>query len=125
MWIPLLCTAVTTPLIVLFFHLPQKGAYTCYFLIELFVSGYSAPLFAASPMLLPPRLRALGMATVLFVLNVVGQGMGPFLTGFISDRIGTGPAGGLGLSIALMQVFGVLGAGILLLAVPAFRKREG
>ncbi len=123
-WIPLVCTAVTTPLIVLFFHLPQKGAYACYFFIELFVSGYSAPLFAASQMLLPPRLRALGMASVLFVLNVVGQGMGPFLTGYISDLIGTGPAGGLGLSIALMQIFGVLGAAILLLAAPAFHRRK-
>ncbi|WP_067733491.1 spinster family MFS transporter [Novosphingobium naphthalenivorans] len=123
LWIPLICALVAGPLIVLFFQLPKTGSYVCYFLIELCVSGYSAPLFAAGQMLLPPRLRALGMATILFVLNVVGQGLGPFLTGLASDLIGgSGGAGGLGPAIMLMQAVGLLGAAALVYAGRTFRK---
>ena len=116
LWIPLLCTAGIAPLILLFFQLPLHESYACYFAIEFLISGYSAPLFAAGQMLLPPRLRALGMATILFVLNVVGQGLGPFLAGWISDLIGAGPAGGLGQAIMVMQVFNLLGVAALLIA---------
>ncbi|MBW4331813.1 MFS transporter [Stakelama sp. CBK3Z-3] len=122
LWIPLLCTAVIGPLILLFFQLSLNASYGCYFAIEFMISGYSAPLFAAGQMLLPPRLRALGMATILFVLNVVGQGLGPFLAGFASDLIGGGPAGGLGPAIMMMQIFSVLGAAALLMASATFRK---
>jgi len=123
LWVPLLCAAIAGPLIVLFFQLPKSWSYGCYFLIEFCVSGYSAPLFAAGQMLLPPRLRALGMAAILFVLNVIGQGLGPFLTGFLSDVIGgTGPAGGLGAAIMLMQIIGLLGAASLLMANKTFKR---
>lgn len=123
LWIPLICAGIAGPLIVLFFQLPKNWSYASYFLIELCVSGYSAPLFAASQMLLPPRLRAFGMATILFVLNVIGQGMGSFLTGFASDLIGgTGGAGGLGPAIMLMQTVGLLGAVALLYASRTFRR---
>jgi hypothetical protein len=108
---------------VLFFQVPKAGSYACYFLIEFCVSGYSAPLFAASQMVLPPRLRALGMATILFFLNVIGMGLGSFLTGYVSDLIGgTGPVGGLAQAIMLMQAGGLIGAAALLAAAPAFRR---
>lgn len=124
LWIPLLCALASAPLILLFFTLPVSLSYACYFAIEFCVSGYSAPLFAASQMLLPPRLRALGMATILFVLNVLGQGMGPTLTGVASDLIGgSSAAGGLAPAIMLMQIFAVIGALALLDAARTFQRR--
>ncbi|WP_336980876.1 MFS transporter [Altererythrobacter fulvus] len=124
LWIPLLCSAASAPLILLFFSLPVNLSYACYFAIEFCVSGYSAPLFAASQMLLPPRLRALGMATILFVLNIIGQGMGPTLTGLASDLIGgSGAAGGLAPAIMAMQVFAVIGALALIDAARTFERR--
>jgi predicted MFS family arabinose efflux permease len=123
LWMPMLCCAVASPLIVLFFQLGKTGAYTCYFFIELAVAGYTAPLFAASQLLLPPRLRAFGMAAILFVLNVVGQGMGSFLTGWISDLVGSvAPGGGLSLAIMAMQLVGVAGLASLMLATRYLRK---
>lgn len=122
LWVPLICACITGPLIALFFQLPKAGSYVCYFLIEFCVSAYSAPLFAASQTVLPPRLRALGMATILFFLNVIGMGLGPFLTGYASDLIGgAGPVGGLAQAIVLMQGVGLLGVAVLFIAARSFR----
>jgi hypothetical protein len=105
------------PLVLLFFVLPQGWAFGCYLGIEFLISGFSAPLFAACQMLLPPRLRAVGMATVLFLLNTVGMGLGPSLTGVLSDHLpGAGEGAALGHAISLMQVTGVLGIVVLMMA---------
>lgn len=122
-WVPMISASIAGPMILLFFLVPGKLAYGCYFVVELAVSGYSAPLFAASQMLLPPRLRAFGMATILFVLNVVGTGIGTFLTGWLSDIItGSAHAGSLATSIMAMQTFGFLGILTLLFAVRSLRE---
>ncbi|HZU62370.1 MAG TPA: MFS transporter [Novosphingobium sp.] len=116
-WIPVLTGGAVLPLVLLFFLLPRGAAYGCYMLIEFLISGCSAPLFAACQMLLPARLRAVGMATVLFLLNTVGMGVGPSLTGFLSDHLPAAtPAAALGQAISLMQGVGVLGIVVLLAA---------
>lgn len=116
-WIPVLCACGVLPLVLLFFVLPQGWAFGCYLGIEFLISGFSAPLFAACQMLLPPRLRAVGMATVLFLLNTVGMGLGPSLTGVLSDHLpGAGEGAALGHAISLMQVTGVLGIVVLMMA---------
>jgi len=123
LWIPIASFVLSVPAILIFFQVPTTWSYVCYFFTELCVSAYSAPLFAASQMLLPPRLRALGMATVLFVLNVIGMGFGPFLTGWASDLIGgSGAAGGLGAAIMLMQAGGLIGVLALLNAARHLKK---
>lgn len=126
LWVPILCGLISSPLILLFFALPKGWSYTCYFAIEFFVSGYSAPLFAAGQMLLPSRLQAVGMAGILFVLNVVGSGIGPSLTGIASDMIGgSTPAGGLGIAIMVMQIGTLFGVVALMTAAPRFRPMKG
>lgn len=117
LWLPIIGMSVLTPAIILFFHAPGHWSYACYFVAELAGSALSAPLFAAGQMLLPPRLRAVGMASMLFVLNVVGMGAGPFLTGWLSDLfVARGAVEGLAPSISLMQVSGLCGAAFLILA---------
>jgi predicted MFS family arabinose efflux permease len=116
-WLPIMGFAVMGPATILFFHAPGNWAYVCYFLTELAGSAFSAPLFAAGQMLLPPRLRAVGMASLLFVLNVVGMGAGPFLTGWLSDLfVARGAVEGLAPSISLMQLSGLCGVACLVLA---------
>jgi len=123
LWIPMTSAAVAGPLILLFFMLPKNDAYICYFFIELAVSGYSAPLFAASQMLLPPRLRAFGMATILFVLNVIGTGTGTFITGWLSDVIAAPtPGGSLSTAIMSMQSLALVGMTGLFFAVRSLRQ---
>jgi predicted MFS family arabinose efflux permease len=116
-WLPIMGFAVMGPATILFFHAPGNWSYVCYFLTELAGSAFSAPLFAAGQMLLPPRLRAVGMASMLFVLNVIGMGAGPFLTGWLSDLfVARGAVEGLAPSISLMQLSGLCGVGCLVMA---------
>jgi predicted MFS family arabinose efflux permease len=117
LWLPIVGLCVMAPSTILFFHAPGHWSYVCYFMTELAGSAFSAPLFAAGQMLLPPRLRAVGMASMLFVLNVVGMGAGPFLTGWLSDLfVAGGAVEGLAPSISVMQLSGLCGAVCLVLA---------
>ena len=48
---------------------------------------YLGPCLAISHSLVPPTMRALTSATLFFVLNIIGLGLGPFLTGLGSDLL--------------------------------------
>ena len=123
LWLPAAGFTVMAPSIVLFFRSEGPAVYVFYLLIALSASSFSAPLFTAGQLLLPPRLRALGMATMLFVLNVIGMGAGPFLAGWISDLLtARGAADGLATAISLMQISGVFGVGCLLLAAARLHR---
>jgi MFS transporter, Spinster family, sphingosine-1-phosphate transporter len=45
----------------------------------------NGPLFAATQTLVPPRMRAMAVALVLFFSNLIGIGAGPLLAGALSD----------------------------------------
>ncbi|MFT3808288.1 MAG: MFS transporter [Micropepsaceae bacterium] len=54
--------------------------------IPVFVAGaYLGPTFAMVQNLVGVRMRALASAILLFVINLVGMGAGPWLTGVLSD----------------------------------------
>jgi predicted MFS family arabinose efflux permease len=48
---------------------------------------YLGPSIAMSHALVPPSMRALTSAILFFVLNMIGLGLGPFLTGLTSDLL--------------------------------------
>lgn len=48
---------------------------------------YLGPCIAISHALVPPSMRALTSAILFFVLNIIGLGLGPFLTGLASDLL--------------------------------------
>lgn len=48
---------------------------------------YLGPCIAMSHALVPPSMRALTSAILFFVLNMIGLGLGPFLTGLTSDLL--------------------------------------
>ncbi len=70
----LLAANTTSILIVLFF-------------VSIVNSLYLGPSIAVSHALVPPRMRALTSAVLFFILNMIGLGMGPFLTGLMSDLL--------------------------------------
>jgi len=47
--------------------------------------GYNAPSFAAVQGLVSPTMRAMASAVFLFILNLIGLGLGPPLMGALSD----------------------------------------
>ena len=46
---------------------------------------YNAPNFAMTQGLVPLRMRAAGAAVLLFVINLIGMGLGPTFVGWLSD----------------------------------------
>lgn len=53
--------------------------------VSLLTSVYLAPVNATSQSLVSAGMRATTSATLVFVTNIIGLGMGPFVTGIISD----------------------------------------
>jgi predicted MFS family arabinose efflux permease len=48
---------------------------------------YQAPAFAVTQSLATPKMRATAAAVLLFVVNILGLGIGPVITGIISDAL--------------------------------------
>ena len=55
-------------------------------------SLWLGPTFGTIQNLAPMRMRALASAMLLFILNIIGLGLGPFLVGVLSDLL-SGPFG--------------------------------
>lgn len=85
-WLPACAGVATTPFIFLFL-LVDTGplALICYVPISLLSATWSAPTYAVVQSLVPLRMRAMASALLLFVLNLIGLGLGPQLVGVLSD----------------------------------------
>jgi MFS family permease len=56
--------------------------------VPTFLGGlYQGPTFAVTQFLATPKMRATAAAVLLFVINIIGLALGPWATGFISDRL--------------------------------------
>jgi predicted MFS family arabinose efflux permease len=114
LWLPLMGVVVLIPSELLFFHTQGAVSYVCYFIAILAGSTYVAPLFALGQVLLPARIRALGAAMMLLVINLIGMGGGMLGTGVISDLLHAhGANDPLGTALQLLTAGAVLGAGAL------------
>lgn len=47
----------------------------------------NGPMFAATQTLVPPRMRAMSIAIILFSSNLIGLGLGPLAVGALSDAL--------------------------------------
>ncbi len=86
-WIPFISTVLAIPLGLITFLVMPNG-YTAVFsyLLPVFCGGwYLAPCIASTHFLVGIRMRAMASAILLFMLNLIGLGLGPMLTGFMSD----------------------------------------
>ena len=85
-WIPVAATALTIPLAALQYLTPSLYLSLGTGLGVAFLTHtYIGPSIAISQSIVPPSYRAVTAATLLFVTNIVGLGMGPFVTGLLSD----------------------------------------
>ena len=88
MWVPAIATLLGVPFGILFYLWPHP-----YSALALAVPGailgpmYLGPSFAMTQGLVKVRMRALASAVLLFILNLIGLGLGPFFVGFLSDRL--------------------------------------
>lgn len=81
------------------------------------ITLYLGPCIAMSHALVPPAMRALTSAVLFFVVNIIGLGLGPFLTGLMSDLLA--PRYGdqsLRYAMVISAMTGLLAVGLLYLA---------
>jgi MFS family permease len=63
-------------------------AFLVWIVPNLLGSFWLAPAFALTQGLVGLRMRALAASIILFVLNIIGLGLGPWFVGFLSDALG-------------------------------------
>ena len=91
MGIPGIATIISVPFAVLFYTTGDPML-----AIVLAIPGailgpmYLGPTFAMTQTLVPPAMRSTASAILLFVLNLIGLGLGPVFAGFLSDILRPG-----------------------------------
>jgi predicted MFS family arabinose efflux permease len=86
--------------------------------MSLFNGGWQGPGFGLAVTIAPPRIRGVVMAFIQLFVNLVGVGVGPFLTGALSDGLG----GALQVAVALTFSLNLWAALHYVLATRAVRS---
>jgi MFS family permease len=100
-------------------------ALACYVPQILATGLYNGPLYAMNQMLAKPRMRAMAVAVHLFVVSILGGGVGPWLVGRWSDAL-RASRGEEGVRFALLAAFaiGTACAGVLYLLAARHLVRD-
>jgi len=117
-WIPALAGVIGAPAaIATYLSSGPMGAMVCEVPRLLAAAIWLGPTLALTQNLAPPRMRAQAAALLLFIVNLLGGGLGPLLTGALSDflepRFGTET---LRYSLLLLVSFATLTASGLFFA---------
>ena len=88
MWVPGIGVLFSLPFSLLALTLESLNAVlVCIFISNVFMSCYLGPTIAIAHHLVKPSMRATTSAILFFILNIVGLGCGPVVTGMISDYL--------------------------------------
>ncbi len=88
-WIPMISTLAAIPFALNTFLVMDSGMTAAVsWLVPVFFGGfYLAPCIAMTHGMVGLRMRALSSAILFFMLNLIGLGLGPILTGFAADLL--------------------------------------
>ena len=117
-WLPGLATLVSVPFaFYVYTHDDPWFALWIYAFPVFLGSYYLGPTFSLTQGLVGLRMRALAASILLFILNIIGLGLGPQFVGIVSDAL-VASQGTESLRTALVMVlaFNVLSTGFYLLA---------
>ena len=89
LWVPAIATLVGVPIALGYYLSPNPYVALLLFGIPAGIAGpmYLGPTFALTQTLVKPGMRALASAILLFVMNLIGLGIGPWFVGFASDAL--------------------------------------
>jgi predicted MFS family arabinose efflux permease len=88
LWLPALGALLALPPTIAFLFWPDwRGALACYLPGVVLASLYVGPSFSITQSLAQLRMRALAAAVVLFVINLVGMGLGPWAVGVLNELL--------------------------------------
>lgn len=88
MWVPAIALVINIPVWLLALLLPGKYAVMTMMVPAIALGAtYLGPSISTTHQLVGVRERAVSGALLLFVLNLIGIGLGPMLSGYISDSL--------------------------------------
>lgn len=124
MWICSISAVAMLPFLALFLLIPNKTLAIASFTPCILVSMmYTGPTFATVQAVAKLNMRAMAAAILLFFINLLGFGVGPFFIGLVSDLL-AGVAGddSLRYSMLAINIFSVAAAVCYLFAAKTLRK---
>lgn len=87
-WVPGIATILMVPFQFVAYLYPGIWAVIPSLMVVSILGGmYLGPSFAMTQALVTLRMRAVASAILLFTLNIIGMGMGPYLVGIASDLL--------------------------------------
>jgi len=109
MWLPAVTTVAAVPFSV-FCYLTSNPWLSFWVMAVPNVLGayWLAPVFSLTQGLVGLRMRAVAASIMLFILNLIGMGLGPWFVGLVSDALTAHTALGadaLRWSLVISQVF--------------------
>lgn len=104
LWVPGIGGALSAPFAFFIYTADTAFATLSLFVLPvIFINAYHGPVFAMTQALAPIRMRAMASAVLLFVINIIGLGLGPQVVGIASDLLAP-YYGGESLRYALLSV---------------------
>ena len=116
--VPMLGVALALPAGLAYLMLPPGSVAVATVLVVVyafFLTWWVAPTYAALSLVVAPERRATASAMVLLAGSIIGNGVGPILTGWLSDRLAA-VAGSASLAWALVVMVSMLAPGLLAFA---------
>ena len=89
-------------------------------------SLWYGPVYSSGQGLVPPHMRATAASILIFIINLVGLGLGPLAVGFLSDtlsvRMGLGSAEGVRWALICSSSCSLIAAGLFWMARKSIRE---
>ena len=88
MRLPAITSLVSLPLVLLFLWLDDPfWAIAAFVPGSIVVSAWTGPTYAMAQSLARPHMRAMASAIIVFLLNLIGLGLGPLIVGMLNDAL--------------------------------------
>lgn len=88
LWVSGISTVVMVPFqFVAYLYGGLWAVIPCLFVVSILGGMYLGPSFAMTQGLVSLRMRAVASALLLFMLNIIGMGLGPYVVGIFSDLL--------------------------------------
>jgi len=86
LWVPMIGTTLAAPLALAAYLAPTAGLMLALIAPAVILSAmFLGPVLAITHSLVASNMRAMSSAVLFFILNLIGLGLGPTTTGFLSD----------------------------------------
>ncbi|MBI1186196.1 MAG: MFS transporter [Alphaproteobacteria bacterium] len=110
--VPAIASLITIPIYIFAVTLPFASfAILTLSLNAVLGTLWYGPVYATAQSIVPPHMRATAAAVMLFVINLVGLGLGPLAVGVLSDvfafQLGLGEAEGIRWALIVSALAGV------------------